>query len=64
MGVVYEAWQGSMDRLLGWLAGLGVDDVVISPPSLEDLFTAYYCEDSDEAGKNVVSASACEGVEP
>ncbi len=63
-GVVTGTWQGPMDRLLGWLSGLGVDDAMISPPSLEDLFTAYYHEKPDEAGEDRRSPSACEGAEP
>jgi ABC-2 type transport system ATP-binding protein len=63
-GVVTGTWRGPMDRLLGWLAGLDVDDAMISPPSLEDLFTAYYREESAEADNDSISQTAREGAAP
>jgi len=63
-GVVTGTWQGPMERLLGWLAGLGVEDAMISPPSLEDLFTAYYREESGEAPGDSTSRTASGGAAP
>jgi len=60
-GAVTGTWRGPMDRLLRWLARLGVEDVVISPPSLEDLFTAYYREDSGDADTGGGPRTASEG---
>ncbi len=36
------AWRGSTRALVEWLAANPMRDVVITPPSLEDLFMAYY----------------------
>lgn len=44
--VLRGAWTGAMPVLLEWLARVPVHDVVIAPPSLEDLFMAYYAEDA------------------
>lgn len=41
-GRLAAAWTGDVQPLLEWLAGIGVDDAVIAPPDLEDLFLAYY----------------------
>ncbi|MCG8404377.1 MAG: ABC transporter ATP-binding protein [Phycisphaerales bacterium] len=46
-GVVTATWKGEVDRLLSWLATVKLADVSIGPPSLEDLFAAYYREDHD-----------------
>ncbi|MBI5863888.1 MAG: ABC transporter ATP-binding protein [Planctomycetes bacterium] len=45
------AWAGPVQPLLSWLAGIGVQDVSIAPPDLEDLFLAYY------SNNNQVSAA-------
>lgn len=41
-GRLAGAWAGDIQPLLEWLAVAGVEDVVIAPPDLEDLFLAYY----------------------
>ena len=35
-------WTGPVEPLLAWLSRIPVSDVIIAPPSLEDLFLAYY----------------------
>lgn len=37
-------WRGDVEPLLKWLLEVGVVDVMIGAPDLEDLFTAYYRE--------------------
>lgn len=37
-------WTGPVDTLLSWLAAAPVQDVVIAPPDLDDLFLDYYRE--------------------
>ncbi len=44
-GVVSATWKGPVGRLLSWLAALPIADATIGPPSLEDLFAAYYREE-------------------
>ncbi len=46
-GTLTGTWSGAVDPLVGWLAGLKLDDVSISQPSLEDLFATYYREQED-----------------
>ena len=41
------SWKGPVERLLSWLTSIGIADVAIEPPSLEDLFATYY---RDEEG--------------
>jgi ABC-2 type transport system ATP-binding protein len=36
------SWVGDVQPLLRWLAPLEVKELIITPPSLEDLFLAYY----------------------
>ena len=48
-GMVRGSWNGPVDRLLAWLASIDVEDATIEPPSLEDLFTAYYREEAGGA---------------
>ncbi|MFH1418635.1 MAG: ABC transporter ATP-binding protein [Planctomycetota bacterium] len=36
------SWEGPVEPLLSWLTAIGVADVAIEPPSLEDLFATYY----------------------
>lgn len=43
-GMLEGAWVGPIGPLLNWLAGTRVRDVIISPPSLEDLFLGYYAD--------------------
>ena len=43
-------WRGPIEELVSWLGGLKLRDVAIAPPSLEDLFRAYYSGDNG-AGK-------------
>ena len=43
-GVWSGSWQGPVNRLMSWLAGLDLSDVQIGVASLEDLFAAYYQE--------------------
>jgi ABC-2 type transport system ATP-binding protein len=43
-GVLRGTWKGPVHDLLGWLATMRAEDVTISPPDLEDLFSAYYRE--------------------
>jgi len=38
-------WRGPLDGLLPWLTRLEISDVMISAPSLEDLFREYYKDD-------------------
>ncbi|MFQ5502491.1 MAG: ABC transporter ATP-binding protein [Phycisphaerae bacterium] len=45
-GTRSATWQGPVDRLLPWLTASGVEDLIIGPPDLEDLFARYYREDS------------------
>lgn len=45
-GSATGTWQGDMQPLLGWLTAIGVADVTIGAPDLEDLFAAYYRDDS------------------
>lgn len=35
-------WRGSPDELLKWLALQPIDEIVIQPPDLEDLFLGFY----------------------
>lgn len=42
------SWVGPVPPLLAWLARSSVQDVCIAPPDLEDLFLAYYADDSSE----------------
>jgi ABC-2 type transport system ATP-binding protein len=44
-GTVRGSWKGPVGRLLPWLSSMGVEDLTIEAPSLEDLFKAYYHED-------------------
>ncbi len=37
-------WQGEIGPLLEWFVRIGVSDVTIGAPDLEDLFTTYYRE--------------------
>lgn len=41
-------WAGPIPELLGWLRDQRVHDVVLAPPDLEDLFMAYYGEQSND----------------
>jgi ABC-2 type transport system ATP-binding protein len=41
-GWLAGAWLGEVGPLIGWLSEQPVRDVSIAPPSLEDLFIAYY----------------------
>jgi ABC-2 type transport system ATP-binding protein len=41
-GFVSARWRGGVEGLLPWLIQIGIEDLSISPPSLEDLFTEYY----------------------
>ncbi len=45
-GVVTGSWRGRADRLVTWLATLDLADVTIGAPNLEDLFAAYYQEET------------------
>ncbi len=51
-GAVSATWKGPVDRLLAWLAGVPIADVTIGPPSMEDLFAAYYRDQAYEHGKS------------
>lgn len=39
---IVGTWVGPLEPLLAWLSAARVQDVVIAPPALEDLFLAYY----------------------
>jgi ABC-2 type transport system ATP-binding protein len=41
-GLASARWRGGVEGLLPWLMQIGIEDLSISPPSLEDLFTEYY----------------------
>ncbi len=41
-------WRGEPQQLLNWLATLPLDEVVIQPPDLEDLFLSYYGDSADD----------------
>jgi ABC-2 type transport system ATP-binding protein len=43
-GRLEGTWKGDIQPLLDWLSRARVTDVIIAPPSLEDLFLAYYAE--------------------
>jgi ABC-2 type transport system ATP-binding protein len=43
-GKLTGTWVGSIQPLLEWLSGMGVSDVSIAPPDLEDLFMTYYAD--------------------
>ncbi len=49
-GTMTGTWSGSVDPLVRWLSDLKLDDVSISPPSLEDLFATYYREEGNGGG--------------
>lgn len=40
--VATATWRGDVEPLLTWLLAVGVVDVMIGAPDLEDLFAAYY----------------------
>ena len=42
------SWNGPVPSLLAWLARSPVRDVTVAPPDLEDLFLAYYSDESAE----------------
>ncbi|MBX3396066.1 MAG: ABC transporter ATP-binding protein [Phycisphaerae bacterium] len=44
-GSATGTWQGEIQPLLSWLSAIGVADVTIGAPDLEDLFAAYYRDD-------------------
>lgn len=56
-GTMTGTWSGSVDPLVRWLSDLNLEDVSISPPSLEDLFATYYreeeggCREEDSGGR-------------
>jgi ABC-2 type transport system ATP-binding protein len=43
-GTITGQWLGAVPVLLTWLATLDVEDAIIAPPDLDDLFLAYYAE--------------------
>ncbi|HKQ48780.1 MAG TPA: ABC transporter ATP-binding protein [Phycisphaerae bacterium] len=54
-GAVLGSWRGPVDGLLAWLGSLKLQDVAIGAPDLEDLFAAYYREDTPAPGKEARS---------
>lgn len=48
-GSVRATWTGAVQPLLSWLADVGVDDVTLAAPDLEDLFMTYYVDPTGEA---------------
>jgi len=45
-GTAVGAWKGTAQGLLAWLASVRMEDVTIGAPDLEDLFAAYYRDDT------------------
>jgi ABC-2 type transport system ATP-binding protein len=45
------SWTGPIPGLIAWLAGQPVVDCIIAPPDLDDLFRAYYADDTDAKGE-------------
>lgn len=52
-GHIKGTWNGPIPRLLAWLASMPVLDVTIGAPDLEDLFAAYYREESPGTSQEV-----------
>lgn len=50
-GTLTMSWTGDVTALLRGLSGLELADLAIGPPDLEDLFAAYYREDTVEAAE-------------
>lgn len=48
-GKLSATWVGAVEPLLRWLAANAIDDVIIAPPDLEDLFMAYYSDSAEAA---------------
>ncbi len=49
-GRVIGGWTGPITNLLHWLNNAPVEDVIITPPDLEDLFLAYYSNSEGRGG--------------
>lgn len=45
-GTASATWHGDAEPLLTWLVRVGVSDLTIGAPDLEDLFTTYYRENA------------------